>query len=386
MRTRRTSLRTGKPASLRRGAMLIFITVFLFAFVAIIAFSVDVAYMHLSRTQLKTAADASARAAGEALSRTQSVSTARQAAKDIAQLNYIDGVVLTLDDSDIVTGNSTKQANGKYAFTAGGSPTNGFYVTGRKLKTAPSGAVNLWFGPLFGMDQWELIAHAACARFDRDIMVVVDRSSSMKLYTTDSDTGMSLSDWRCCAVAQPQSKWVALQGAVSVFIAQLANTTQKEHVGLVSFGSDFSYCSLNNPIARVDQNLTETTSLVNTAMNNITNTKFNGNTAIGTGLQYGINALNDATYARPYSRKTIVLMTDGIENTGVSCNTVADTAAAQGITVYTITYGAEGVVDSALMQSVANKTGGKYYHAPDETSLVAAFKEIALSLSVIITE
>ncbi len=40
-------------------------------FLATVAFSVDVAYMQLSKVQLRTATDAAARAAGESLSREQ---------------------------------------------------------------------------------------------------------------------------------------------------------------------------------------------------------------------------------------------------------------------------------------------------------------------------
>ncbi len=64
MKRLRKRLKTVSEQQNRRGAMLIFIAVLLLVFVGIIAFSVDVAYMHLSRTQLRTASDAAARAAG----------------------------------------------------------------------------------------------------------------------------------------------------------------------------------------------------------------------------------------------------------------------------------------------------------------------------------
>lgn len=381
----RSTRQTGRQAvSNRRGAMLVFIAVLLFVFLGIIAFSVDVAYMHLSRTQLRTATDAAARAAGENLSRTQSLSQARQAAKDVALLNLVDNAPLILEDADIVNGNSAKQSSGKWAFTAGGTPVNGFRVTGRKFASAPSGAVSLFFAPIFGKDYYEVSQSSASVRMDRDICIVVDRSSSMKLYTTDTQSGMSTSDWRVCEHAQPQSRWVALEGAVQIFLTELQATSHKEYVGLASYASNFTYCGLSNQESSVNQHLTETTSLVNTAMNNITNTVFNGNTAIGEGMRKGKEVLENTTYGRPFARKTMVLMTDGIHNTGVSPSTVAQECKDAGIVVYTITYGANA--EQASMQSVANLTGGKHYHAPDEAALEAAFREIALSLSVIITE
>lgn len=382
MRTNRTHGR--EAVANRRGAMLVFIAFLLFVFLGIVAFSVDVAYMHLSRTQLRTAADAAARAAGENLSRTQNLAQARQAAKDIAALNLVDNAPLILEDADIINGNSTKQSNGKWTFVANAVPVNGFRVTGRKMTSAPSGAVNLFFAPIFGKDFYEVSASSASVRVDRDICIVVDRSSSMKLFTSDTEQNMSIDDWRVCEYAQPQSRWVALQGAVAVFLTELQNTTHKEYVGLASYASDFTYCSVTNSQSEINQNLTDNTALINTAMNNITNSMFNGSTAIGEGLRRGKDALLNPTYGRDFARKTIVLMTDGNHNNGVDPSVAAQECKDANIVVYTITYGAGA--SQSPMQSVANLTGGKHYHAPDETSLVAAFREIALSLSVILTE
>ena len=49
----------------RRGAMLVLIGLLLLVFMGAVAFSVDVAYMQLTRTQLRIATDAAARAAGD---------------------------------------------------------------------------------------------------------------------------------------------------------------------------------------------------------------------------------------------------------------------------------------------------------------------------------
>eukprot|EP00913_Durusdinium_trenchii_P028342 g26570.t1 len=372
------------PAGKRQGAMLIFIAVLLFVFLGIVAFSVDVAYMHLARTQLRTSADAAARAAGETLSRTQNLTLARQAAKDVAELNLVDGSPLYLEDDDIINGNSEKQSSGRWTFTAGATPVNGFRVTGRKMNDAPSGAVGLYFAKLFGEEYYELSATSASVRMDRDICIVVDRSSSMKLYLTDTQNGMYINDWRVCANAQPKSRWVALQGAVDVFLEELDKTTHREYVGLASYASDFNYCNVNNQQSTIDRQLDEDTSLVSSAMNTITNSVFNGNTAIGEGLRRGNDVLTNQTYGREFARKTMVLMTDGNHNNGVSPITAANEAKALGIVIYTITF-SDGASQSD-MQQVASITGGKHYHAPDEEALVAAFREIALSLSVIITE
>lgn len=364
--------------------MLVFIAFLLLVYVGLIAFSVDVAYMHLSRTQLQTASDAAARAAGEALTRTQDLNLARQAAKDIAAMNYVDGQPLLLDDSDIINGNSVKQADGKWLFTENATPINAFRITGRKLDNSPSGAVNLIFGPIFGHDTYQLTSKAASVRVDRDICLVVDRSSSMKLWVDEPDHGMWYWDWRFCNPPQPGSRFDALADAVDVFIAELQKTPQKEYLGLASYASTGSWCYYYNSIAEINQQLNEDVNLTANAMTALSNSMFNGNTAIGEGINKGIEALTNSNYARPYAKKTIVLMTDGIHNTGVDPITAANSAASQGIVIYTVTFG--DVADQATMQQVAQITGGKHYHAPDEQALIAAFKEIALSLSVILTE
>ena len=63
----------------RRGAIVVLVAAMIIIFLGSVALSVDVAYMQLSRTKLRSATDAAARAAGEGLSRAQDVNFARQA-------------------------------------------------------------------------------------------------------------------------------------------------------------------------------------------------------------------------------------------------------------------------------------------------------------------
>jgi hypothetical protein len=54
------------------------------------------------------------------------------------------------------------------------------------------------------------------------------------------------------------------------------------------------------------------------------------------------------------------------------------------ITVHTITFGA--ATDEPLMAQTAGAAGGRHYHAPDGAKLKSIFKEIALSLPVVLTQ
>ena len=111
-----TNYRTTKRRSDRAGAMLPLIAVTLvFLFVAAV-FAVDLSRIHVVRSELRTATDAAARAAVEALGRTESEADAIQAALDIAELNLVAGQPLLLDPTRIVFGASVKNDDGSFTF------------------------------------------------------------------------------------------------------------------------------------------------------------------------------------------------------------------------------------------------------------------------------
>ncbi len=82
----------------RRGAIVVLAALMMIVFLASVAFSVDVAYMQLTKIKLRSATDAAARAAGEGLSRAQDIGYARQAAKDIAAANLVAGTLTCIQN------------------------------------------------------------------------------------------------------------------------------------------------------------------------------------------------------------------------------------------------------------------------------------------------
>lgn len=371
----------------RRGAIVVLAAVMMIVFLASVAFSVDVAYMQLTRTKLRSATDAAARAAGEALSREQDIELSRQAAKDIAAANYVAGEPLILDDSDVVFGNSEQQGSGSWYFTPGGEPINAVRVFGRRTREAPSGSVATFFGRVFNVLDFEPQQQATVVRLDRDVCLVLDRSSSMKLYLTDTAESMSTGDPRFCQTPDmSQSRWGALSNAVDTFIDALATTPQIEYVGLVSYASDYSACSYTNYASKINCTLSENHAAVTAAMQGISSSKFNGGTDIASGILKGIDVLTSED-ARPYAAKTMVLMTDGNYSYWMghqAPSLVAPQAAAADIIIHTITFGAGA--DQEEMQAVAAATGGNHYHAPDAATLQDIFEEIALTLPVVFTD
>lgn len=369
----------------RRGAMLYLICLFVIIFIAMTALSVDVAYMHLSRTQLRAATDAAARAGAEALSRQQSTTAARTAAKALAQENLVAGDPLLLDDADIVFGHSDRQANGTWNFVSGGTPINSLQVLGQRTRTSRSGAVGLFFGRVFNVYDFQPVQTATVVKLDRDICLVLDRSSSMKLGLSSTAETISTSDARFSQRPQyPDSRWAAATAAVDVFIDTLTQTPAIEQCALVTFASDYSYGGVNNTDSALDQPLTTTQALVKTAAHSYDSKVFNGMTNTCAGLDTAINELSHPVRSRPYAGKTIVFLTDGFRTVGTDPLPSAQTAATKNIVIHTVTFGAN--LDQSEMIAVASATGGKHYHAPDAATLSQVFREIALTTAVMLTQ
>ena len=116
-------------------------------------------------------------------------------------------------------------------------------------------------------------------------------------------------------------------------------------------------------------------------------------TAIGSAIAAGVNRLR-LTQAKS---KVIILLTDGVNNTGkISPIAAAEAAKAMGIKVYTIGVGVRGDapipvrdavgnarmvmakvdVDEKTLQAVADATGGKFYRATDTDSLQMIYEQI----------
>ena len=115
-------------------------------------------------------------------------------------------------------------------------------------------------------------------------------------------------------------------------------------------------------------------------------------TGIGSALASGINHLRD-TEAKS---KVIILLTDGINNSGISPLNAAEAAKAMGIKVYTVGAGADGKVrfpyrtifgqvgyrmeeskiDEETLTDIAKATGGQYFRAKDFNALEKVYEEI----------
>ena len=167
------------------------------------------------------------------------------------------------------------------------------------------------------------------------------------------------------------------------FLDELENTNQDEHVALVSYSSDHTECGHTYRISEIDSDLVSDYGIIRDEMNRIGSAPVKGYTAIGAGLDDGIDVLTGPRI-RPYAVPTIVLMTDGIHNRGPEPILSAQRAAELGIVIHTITFSSEA--DIARMQAVADATGGQHFHANNLDELVESFRKIAATLPVLLTE
>jgi Mg-chelatase subunit ChlD len=327
--------------------MLILIVVMLTCFMATVAFSVDIAYMHLSRTELRTATDAAAKAASVELTRSLDMEQATAKGREIAAQNRVAGAPLQLADDDFTFGRSDQDSSGKFQFTSGQTPLNTVRVNGRRTTESVSGAIPLLFGNVMGIDTFEPEAIAAATYIERDVVLVVDRSGSM--------SGQKFQD---------------LQDAIRVFTDTLATTPVAEHVGLASYSSS----------ASEDAKLTKQLNAISSAMSSMS---VGGMTSISGGMQAGA-AIMEHGRSEKFVERTMIVMTDGLHNTGPEPSGIASTLAADNVRIHTVTFGSGA--DQDRMRQIASIGGGKHFHALSAAELADAYREIALTLGTVITE
>lgn len=331
----------------RRGAMLVLIAIMLIGFMATVAFSVDIAFMHLTRTELRTATDAASKAAALTLSQTFDRDQAIDRGQQIAAMNTVGGDPLLLEDGDFQFGRSEETPTGRFVFDASANPTNSVRVNGRRTVGSASGPIPLFFGNIFGVKFFEPVTNAAATYIERDVVLVVDRSGSME-----------------------GQKFADLVSAIQIFNNTLAETPVDERVGLASYSER----------ATEDVQLTENLTLISNTMASL---PVGGYTSISRGMQAGKNIMDRSRDAE-FVERTLIVMTDGRHNRGPEPRGVAQQLAADGVQIHTITFGADA--DKPRMQEVASIGGGRHFHALTGAELRAIYREIALTLSTLMTE
>jgi Ca-activated chloride channel family protein len=369
--------------SRRRGAMLPLVAMLLPVLLILASFAINLAYMELTRTELRIASDAATRAGGYTLMTTADTAAARAAARDGATRNRVAGRSTQLADSDIVFGLSRRSAvSQRYSFTPGGSPPNAVSVNARRDRSSISGAVALVM-PTFGaITSFSPAQVAVSTQVEVDIALVLDRSGSMAYGDLESSETMAAAGlapasapagWKFCDAAPAGSRWRELTTAIDGFLSTLTSSPQQENVALVTYnGSAVREAALSGSYSAVPR-----------ALDAYTQQFCMGYTNIHDGISEGVNALNDPRTSRPWAVKVMIVLTDGRRTAGSDPVPAAQAAFDSGITVYAVTFSKEA--DQAVMQKVAAAGGGVHYHVATGNELQQLFRAVARRLPTLLT-
>lgn len=198
-------------------------------------------------------------------------------------------------------------------------------------------------------------------RSGRDLMLAVDLSGSMQI--KDFKIKGQLTD-----------RLTALKLIASDFIER----RKGDRVGLILFGSQaYLQAPLTFDVTTVKQLLMETA--VGLA---------GQETAMGDAIGLAIKQLRDS----PQSSRVLILITDGINNTGeLKPEKAAEIAAHEKLKIHTIAIGSNqqqfqslfgrgmlmsGEIDEKTLKLVAEKTGGSYFRAYNTDELVKIYQHI----------
>lgn len=194
-----------------------------------------------------------------------------------------------------------------------------------------------------------------------DIMIAMDISSSMLARDFNPDR---------------------LEAAKAV-AAKFVSGRENDNIGIVIFAGE----SLTGVPMTVDR------SQLLSYINSINMNMLEDGTAIGDGIATSLNRLKEGKA----NSKSIILLTDGSNNTGVVTPLDATRVAQEmGVKIYTIGIGTNGmapspmlnefgrlvfqpqkvVIDEATLRTVAESTGGKYFRATGNKVLQQIFDEI----------
>ena len=176
------------------------------------------------------------------------------------------------------------------------------------------------------------------------------------------------------------NRFEALKKVASQFVKDRPN----DRIGLVIYAGE-SYTK--TPV-------TTDKSIILNALSEITYGQIEDGTAIGMGLATAVNRLKESKA----KSRVIILLTDGVNNTGfIDPQTAAELAAEYGIKVYTVGIGTNGMalspyalnadgsiiyrmqqvdIDEPLMNKIAQVTKGRYFRATNNQKLQQIYDEI----------
>ena len=374
--------------------MLVLVSAMLVLLLAMCLFTVDVAYMQLTRSELRAATDAAAKAGAEALRRTKDEALARAAAKTVASKNSVGGTPMTLLDSEITFGSTQLQPDGSWQFTAGATPSTAIQVSTAMGGSSANQPVQLFFANAFGSGSFSPTQTSTAAHTATEIVLCIDRSHSMCFDLTGVTWSYppNTPQFPHPVVYPPRagSRWWSLKKAMQDFTNITNSQNPKPRLSMVTWGSEITLShfegmltGLTAPASFLDSQLTINHGQMMSILNNRSLLPILGGTNMEAGLTDAIDVLT-APGIDPLASKVIVLMSDGQWNFGNDPVNAAQTAKTNKIIIHTVSFLSAG--NQSTMQQIANITGGHAYSASNEAQLQDAFVEIARQLPVVLID
>ena len=405
--------------------------------------AINIAHMQLTRTELKIATDAAARAGGRGWSQFNDLEKAKAFAKQAAELNMVSGkpLVLSTDeiDGEMTFGQSTRDGDARFVFTPiSESQLNSGQVLASGFQVNASHATPLLFD-INGTNSFAPKASSIVTQVERDIALVLDSSGSMFSFegqVTDQGQGelfmfntltalyddpsndiseeeyhASIADYQQFQAAtdlRPRDRFYVdkildlLTGDLKDYALSInadyhpwLRAPKMSRWDGVEIAYDAFFDVLDatdqdeivsvvtfDSEARLEAALTSDTTLLRAIPSGILP---DGSTAVGDGMQQGFTALSGAN-ARLGAIPTVIVMSDGLNRKGADPVTVAKQIVLDNpnTVIHTITFGAEANIPE--MKQIAGIGSGKHFHATSTVELIAAFKQLAGSFRTLITD
>lgn len=390
----------------RKAAIAVVVAFMLFVLVVMAALTVDVAYMHLVRSDLRIATDAATKAAAEALARTEDEQAAIEAAQDIASMHDVAGRPFSLSADDIDFGRVETTESGQTEFVAGAEPPNSVRIQTGVGDGYQTEAFPLLFAPALGHESFETAQAATATRQNVEVVLALDRSGSMGwdmsgygwAYPDGNPNLSSFYYWGTTwqyYLSPPHptdSRWGVMDSAVNIFIEEAGQFIPPPRISLVTWSNEYSvnadqyryYSTASLDVALPSRNTDDwaaNSQAVLAALDARGQEPVMGGTNMAAGIDLAAQQLvnSDSRLAK----KIVIVLTDGQWNAGRDPVDAARDAADQELTIHTVSMNGGS---EYTCREVARITGGSYHSASNPEQLREAFRDLARSLPITLVE
>lgn len=338
----------------RHGAVVVLVCILLPMMLALMALFVGVSQMQYARGQMRVAADATARAAVEAVLRTGNPEVAFQRAAMIASQHDVMNRPLILERKFLEFGQSRSTSTGQWAFAANVEPFNAARVNIEKSRDAASGAVTTLF-PAFGPGFYETAQTATAAQIDHDVVIVMETGGSM----------------------HAPGRWEGVLSAIKNLQIEAQCTPNRIRIGLVA-------CK-NQPTKYIDLSDCEgdVTAQLEQLGEEIDGTKLSQGRNLGDGLIMASEMLLDGSLSGTVADQTVLFLGNGHHVKGTLPTHAAATLAEHGHVLYSLTFG-NNADKNGDMEAAALITGGEYHFISNENTLSALLSDLLNNPSIVL--